>query len=60
MNIFLFILGLILGFGIKLGADYYYEWKTEQKKTYMDMTDILINFRAIEKLKELDKKNVSN
>lgn len=55
MGIFLFTLGVIFGFGSKFGVDKYAEFKENEKKMYRDMENILTNFRAIEKLKELDK-----
>jgi len=55
MTIFFFLIGLVVGFLCKLGVDEYVNWQEIQKKTYLDMENILINFRAIEKIKELDK-----
>lgn len=53
MNIFMLVLGIILGLGAKFGLDEYHRFKTEQQKTMLDMENILTNFKAIEKLKEL-------
>lgn len=53
MAIFLFILGLLIGFGTKLAADYYVEWSNNQKKTADKMEDLLIKFKAIELNKKL-------
>lgn len=58
MNIILFIIGLCTGFFAKLGMDYYANWQAEQKQLKVDMENILTNFRAIEKMKELDKKYI--
>lgn len=55
MNIFFFIIGAAVGFGAKLGADKYNEWQNEQQKNYLKMEQILIDWKAIEKMKELDK-----
>ncbi len=55
MSIFLFILGLVIGFGAKLGIDMYGEWQSQQKKTYLDMEKILVEWKAIEKMKEFNQ-----
>lgn len=55
MSIFLFILGLILGFSAKFGIDQYHFYINNQEKTALKMEEILINFKAIEKAKELEK-----
>lgn len=55
MTILMLILGIILGLGIKFGLDEYHKFKNEQEKTMLDMERILTNFKAIEKLKELEK-----
>jgi len=52
MSIFLFILGLILGFLLKLGFDEYHYYLDNQKKVTENMEDILTRFKAIELLKE--------
>jgi len=49
------ILGIIIGLGAKFGLDEYHKYKKEQEKTILDMEKILTNFKAIEKLKELEK-----
>lgn len=55
MTILMLILGIILGLGIKFGLDEYHSFKKEQEKTMIDMENILTNFKAIEKMKELEK-----
>lgn len=52
-----FLVGLILGFLLKLGFDEYHKFKTEQEITAEQMKDILSNFKALEKMKELEKIN---
>jgi len=52
MNIIFFALGCLCGFGLKLGFDEYHKWQNQQKKTYLDMEDILVKFKAIEMLKK--------
>lgn len=52
MSIFLFILGIVIGFGFKLGFDEYYKFKKEQEKTASQMEDVLARFKALEMLKE--------
>lgn len=52
MNFLFFAIGLAVGFGSKFAFDEYAVWKAEQKKTYLDMEKILVEFRAIELLKE--------
>lgn len=48
----MFILGLILGFLLKLGFDEYHYYLENQKKVTENMENILTKFRAIELLKE--------
>lgn len=55
MSILMLILGFILGLGAKFGLDEYHRFRKEQEKTMLDMENILTNFKAIEKLKELEK-----
>lgn len=55
MSIFLFVLGIVIGFFVKLAFDQYHLWQNQQKKTYTDMEQILINWKAIEKIKEMEK-----
>jgi len=53
MNIIMFLLGILCGFGGKLGFDYYHEFIKRQEKSTLAMEDILVNWKAIEKLKEI-------
>lgn len=57
MSIFTFILGFIIGFFIKLGMDFYHEFKKEQEKTAIQMEDVLTRFKAMEMVKE-EKENI--
>lgn len=52
MTVFTFILGLIIGFFIKLAFDFYHEFKNEQQKTAEKMEDVLTRFKAMEIVKE--------
>jgi len=54
MLIFLFILGLIFGFLIKLIFDYYHEFINNQKKIALDMENILVNWKALQKMKDVN------
>jgi len=51
MSIFLFVLGLIIGFGVKLAFDQYVLFMERQKKTQEEMEDVLVRFKAIEMIK---------
>jgi len=55
MSIFMLILGLLIGFAGKFGADKYHEFKIQEQKTISKMEDILTDFKAIEKIKEMEK-----
>jgi len=55
LGIFLFLVGIICGIGGKLSLDTYAEWKKRQEKTYLDMERILLDWKALEKMKEMDK-----
>lgn len=52
MSIFTFVLGLIIGFFIKLGMDFYHQFKNEQEKTAIKMEEVLTKFKAMEMIKE--------
>jgi len=54
MNIIWYILGLLSGLGVKIAIDKYVEWTNEQRKTYLDMERILIDWKAIQKMTEID------
>lgn len=56
MSIFTFILGFIIGFFIKLGMDFYHEFRNQQEKTAIQMEDVLTRFKAMEIVKE-EKEN---
>lgn len=56
MSIFLFILGLIIGFGCKLGADEYHKYLQNQEQTKKEMEDVLIKFKALELNKTINQK----
>lgn len=57
MTIIWFLVGLAFGFGAKFGLDEYAEYREHQKKTFLDMSDILVKFKAME-LNKKDKINV--
>lgn len=48
MSIFTFILGLIIGFGIKLGFDRYHLFRTEEEKRAREMEELLVRWKAVE------------
>lgn len=52
MSIFTFVLGLIIGFFIKLGMDFYHQFRNEQEKTAIKMEEVLTKFKAMEMIKE--------
>lgn len=52
MSIFLFVLGLAIGFGVKLAFDQYLYFIKKQEKTQEEMEDILVKFKAIEIIKK--------
>lgn len=54
MSFLTFILGIICGFCAKLGFDYYHKFILRQEKASMAMEEILINWKAIEKAKNID------
>lgn len=56
MSIFLFILGLIIGFSGKLGADEYHKYLQHQEQTKKEMEDVLIKFKALELNKTISQK----
>lgn len=51
MSIFLFCLGFLLGFGLKLGADFYVNWVRENEKMTARMEDALAMLKASEIMK---------
>jgi len=53
LNLFMFVLGLGFGLAIKVAFDYYNTFIVEQQKMSSRMEDILVNFKALEKIKEL-------
>jgi len=57
MGIFLFVLGLIIGFGAKLGIDQYQYFIERQKKTQDEMEEVLTRFKAIELIKDEQRGN---
>lgn len=50
-----FILGTAAGLGAKIILDKYHEFKTEEQRRADKMEQLLINWQAIAKIKELDK-----
>jgi len=52
MSIFWFVVGIACGFGAKLGADKYGEWKNHEKQQREQLGDWLVELRAIQKLKK--------
>lgn len=48
MTIFLFIVGLILGWFLKFGFDKYHDFKTIEETRASRMEDLLVKFKAIE------------
>lgn len=54
MIIFLFILGIIIGFAGKASFDEYHYYRNNQEKATLKMEDILTQFRAIELNKKID------
>lgn len=56
MSIFLFVLGLVLGFGLKIGFDQYHYFRLNQEATTKELNNILVNFKALEKNKDVSLK----
>jgi len=48
MNIFFLIIGIAIGFGLKLGADQYFIFKKREKEQIDRMENILAKWTAIE------------
>jgi len=48
MNIFFLILGIVIGFGLKFGADQYFIFIKREKEQLDRMEDILAQWKAIE------------
>lgn len=55
MNIIWYILGIASGLGFKLVMDKYHQFKTEEEKRANRMEDLLVEWQAIAKIKELEK-----
>jgi len=55
MSIFLFILGLVLGFGLKLAFDEYHYFRKHQQESVSRMEDVLAKFKAMEILEKAKK-----
>jgi hypothetical protein len=48
-----FLIGLVLGFLLKLGFDEYHRLKKEQETTQAQMEDVLVRFKTLEELKKI-------
>jgi len=57
MTIIWFLVGFAIGIGAKFGLDEYSNYKQQQEKTFLDMNDILVKFKAME-LNKKDKINI--
>ena len=52
MSILMLLLGIILGFVLKLGMDEYHKFKNEQEKTKEKMEEVLTRWKAMEILNQ--------
>lgn len=53
MAIFTFILGAIIGFGVKEGFDRYHLFRTEEEKRAREIEELLVRWKAVEITKKI-------